>query len=649
MEKLKYPLLFSPITVNGKVFKNRILSAPIGDWVFSPENYIFDYGIDFFGERAAGGCASVLVGHTEVNTGTEFEESFGLYFNLCREPQGSAALAEFANAVRRHGAHVGVQINHSGANINGRPGQTYYAPSAAPARSEGVTIEEMPKEHIRYTIDRFVRCALRLKKAGFDMLMLHGGHGWLLQQFFSPETNRRTDEYGGSLENRCRFGVELVSAIREAVGPDFIIEYRISGIDPADDPQGFEELVTYLGKLEGMIDIVNVSSGVAGTNDAEKASHTFPSYLHKRGVNLALSAPLKQRIRTAVAVVGNISDPDFAEQVLADGKADFVSMARALTADPEFPKKARCGRAEDIRPCIGCYNCLEIMHGNHFYGCDVNPRVGREHSVAKVVKTLAPQKVVVIGGGVAGMEAALTADEMGHKVVLFEKSDALGGLLKLSDGDSVKYLLNRLKTYYVDRMARSAVDVRLNTEATVERIEAEEPDAIFLATGSVPIVPDIPGVHGKNVFTCLTAHEPGADLGQKVVIVGGNMVGCETALSLKARGKDVTVVEMTDRLYSDATDILGMSFAVKMRGIEQRTGTRCVEITDRGIVAEHGGQREIIEADSVLLAVGLRPVRDLAPSLSGYAGTYAELGDCVKPANVRQATRHGFYAARDLV
>ncbi|MGI5971498.1 MAG: FAD-dependent oxidoreductase [Oscillospiraceae bacterium] len=644
--ELKYPNLFKPAIVNGKYFKNRLLGAPLGIWTFSPENYIFDYSVEMFGEKAGGGVASVILGHTEVMTGTDEMEEFGLYFNLHKRPQGDAALAEFASAVKQHGAHVGVQINHSGMNIHGVPGRTYYGPSAV-QRDDGVIVKEMSRDKIKQTIGMFVDCALRLKNAGFDMVMLHGGHGWLLNQFFSPAFNRRTDEYGGSLDNRCRFGVELVSALREAVGKDFIIEYRISGIDPNEDPEGFEELVTYLGRLEGMIDIVNVSSGIAH-NSGEAATHTFPSYLNKRGTNLHLAAPLKKRIITAVAVVGNISDPEMAEQVIKDGTADFVSVARALIADPEFPKKARAGRPEDIRPCIGCYNCLETMHGNHFFGCDVNPRAGREHRIKKPVRAERPKKVVVVGGGPAGMQAALTASECGHRVTLFEKSGALGGLLKLTDGDSVKYLLNRLKNYFVAQIEKSGVDVRLNTEATAELVAAENPDVIINACGSMPIVPAISGVDGDNVFTCITAHESWEKLGQSVVIIGGNMVGCETAISLYKAGKKVTIVEMTDKLYSDANNILKPAFELNMRGITKLVGAKCTQILPDGIMVVKDGEEQKVEARSVILAVGMRSQRQLCDSLYSLAPEYFEVGDCIKPANVCQATRTACYAALDI-
>ena len=641
---MKYPNLFKPALVNNKYFKNRILGAPLGVWTFSPDNYIFDYSISLFAQRAAGGAASVMLGHSEVMTGTEELESFGLYFDFHKRPHGSAALAEFAYAVRQHGAHVGVQINHSGANIHGTPGKTYFAPSPR-ERDDGVIIKEMSREKIAETIAMYVDSAKRLKLAGFDMLMLHGAHGWLLDQFLSPQTNFRTDEYGGSFENRSRFGRELTEAVRQAVGDEFIIQYRVSGVDPRNNPERFGELVDYLKSIGSLIDIVDVSSGA--TQSEEKA-HTFPSYLDPRGTNLTLAEPLKAQLDIPVSVVGNISDPDFAEQVLADGKADFISMSRALVADPELPKKARCGHSEDIRPCIGCYNCLEIMHDTHFFGCDVNPRTGREHRIPKPAPVTNPKKVVIVGGGVAGMEAAVTADACGHKVILFEKSDSLGGLLKLTDGDSVKYLLNRLKNYYLTQIDKSNVEVRLNTEADANIVAAEQPDVVFLASGSEPAIPPIKGVDGANVFTCITAHDNKSSLGKRIIVIGGNMVGCETAISLHAAGKEVSIVEMTGKLHSDANPILELAFNLKMKDISTFTNARCTEIKDNGVIVETIDGLQFIPADSIVLAVGLKSRRELCDSLYTLGGNYAELGDCIKPANVRQAIRTAHYAALDI-
>lgn len=644
--ELKYPNLFKPIHVNGKYFKNRLLSAPIGAWMFSPENYVFDYAIDMYGDRARGGAASVILGHTEIVVGTPEADDFGLYFKLHERPQGSAGLAEFAYSVRQHGAHVGIQLNHSGANIHGKPGNTYYAPVDV-ERDDGVIVKAMDKAKIDYTIGQYKDCIDRMKTAGFDMVMLHGGHGWLLQQFLSPEINKRTDEYGGSLENRMRFPVEVVNAVREVGGPDFIIEYRVSGIDPEADPVGFEELVTFIKAIEDKIDILNISSGSINSDP----SHTFPSYLDPRGTNIELAAALKPRVSCAVAVVGNISDPDLAEKILADGTADFVSMARALTADPELPRKARCGNTEDIRPCIGCYNCLEVMHNTHFYGCDVNPRTGREHRIKPPQSVADPKKVVVIGGGPAGMEAALTASKCGHEVVLFEKSPALGGLLKITDNDPTKYLLNSLKNYYVAQVAKSRIKVRLNTEATKELVASEKPDAIILATGSLPIVPRIPGADGPNVYTAVTAHLPEAKLGKKVTIIGGNMVGCETAISLGRDGKEVTLIEMTGTLHNDSNAILDRSLDIHLgkAGVNCITNAKCTSIDPNGVTLElMGGAAQYIEADSVVLAVGMAPQRGLADELYAGAGIYFEAGDCIKPATLSQATRTGHYAALDI-
>jgi 2,4-dienoyl-CoA reductase-like NADH-dependent reductase (Old Yellow Enzyme family)/thioredoxin reductase len=636
MIEKKYPHLFSPFKVRNFIFKNRIVSAPVGAWVFSPRNFIFDYAISMFEAKALGGAAAVTVGHTEVNAEEDDTDGFGLYFNL-KNRQGIAALAEFAQAIQNHGSHASVQLNYGG----------NYGPSEVTPEFGPPTLA-MTEAKIMKTVDQFVESAKRLKQAGFDMCQIHGGHGWLLMSFLNPETNRRTDRYGGSLENRMRFPLMVVNAVRDAVGKNMMIEYRLSGYDPDTAPVLFEETVTFVKAIENEVDLVHVSAGTRG--DPSVRVGTFPTYLEPRGKNAPLAAALKKRVNIPIITVGAITEPETAEQIIAEGKADFVAMARALIADPELPNKARHGQEEDIIPCVNCYKCLDNMHHYHAVICSVNPRSGREHRVGEIVPAKISRKVTVVGGGPAGMQAAITAAERGHQVTLYEKSDALGGILKITDNDPLKNLLKRYKNYLIRQVAKHDVTVKLNTEATPALVEAGKPDAIIVAAGSRHFIPDIPGVKGKNVITAIDAHQLAAMLGKRVVVIGGNLGGCETALYLQTLHKEVTVVEMAKTLLTDTNmEIRGGIYTHLDKKTRCLTSARCTKITDQGIyVTYQDGNMEMIPADTVILVVGMQANDDVYKSMLDCAVDVIPVGDCVKPATVLEASRTAYFAALDI-
>jgi pyruvate/2-oxoglutarate dehydrogenase complex dihydrolipoamide dehydrogenase (E3) component len=340
-----------------------------------------------------------------------------------------------------------------------------------------------------------------------------------------------------------------------------------------------------------------------------------------------------------------------AEEIIADGKADFVAMGRGLIADPEWPNKARREQEEDIIPCIGCYNCLEEVHYNHYFGCDVNPVTGREHRIGELTPAKVSKKVAVVGGGPAGMQAAIVAAERGHTVTLYEKSNSLGGLLKITEGNPIKYLLKKYKDYLICQVDKHDIDVKLDTIATPAMVEAGAPDVVIVASGSTHIIPHIPGVDRKNTFTAVDSHKPDVNLGKSVVIIGGNLVGCETALYIKSLDKEPTIVEMTDRLYSDANPVLGYSIQrhLDKGGIRCLTNAKCTEISDQGAhIVLKNGNTEIILADSVVLAVGMESTVNTVDSMLDCALDVIPIGDCVKPGTVREASRTGYYTALDI-
>jgi NADPH-dependent 2,4-dienoyl-CoA reductase/sulfur reductase-like enzyme len=501
------------------------------------------------------------------------------------------------------------------------------------------------------TIGQFVTCAKQLKVAGFDICMIHGAHGWLPMQFLSADVNHRTDKWGGSLANRMRFPVMLVKAIREAIGDEMLIEYRVSGYDPLKQPALFEESVAFIKAIEDKVDLIHVSSGAIASQSTGGSGNTFPTYLEPRGLNIHLSEALKKRVSIPIAVVGNITDPAMAESIIPKGQADLVAVCRALIADPEWTNKVRRGQEAEIRPCIGCYNCLEVMHHNHYLGCDVNPRSGREHRFGEVTPAKNPRKVIVVGGGPAGLQTAITAAERGHKVTLYEKSGQRGGILKITDHDPLKFLVRDYKDYLVREVNKAGVAIKLNTEATPELVEAGHPDVVIVASGSSHIIPDIPGVDRPSVLTAIAAHQAGAKFGQHVVIVGGNLVGCETALFVRNLGKDVTIVEMTDKLHADANWAVSPSMQTHLErsGVRGITGVCCTAITGEGVKVEYAGAKtDIIPADTIILAVGMRSNSATFQALYNCAAEVIAVGDCIKPGTIRQASRTGYFTARDI-
>ncbi len=636
-----YPNLFSPFFVGKHFFKNRILAAPIGAWVFSPDNYIFDYAIDMFAEKALGGAAAVTVGHTEINYHEEDEDGFGLYFDL-RGRGGSAALSEFSRAVTSHGAHVSIELNYGGL-YKGKTENPRFGPSEY-TEADGTLIQEMTEEKIAHTIGQYAACAARMKQCGFDMVTIHAAHGWLPEQFLSGETNRRTDRFGGSLENRMRFSLMLLDAVRDAVGPDMMIEFRMGGADPATDPEEFEELLTFVHAIEDKIDLLHLSTGIG----AHSEERTIPTYFWPRAINLPYARALKDNgVKVPIAIVGAISDPETAERIIAEGIADFVAMGRSLIADPYFPKKAMEGHGEDIIPCIGCMNCLANMHITHSVVCSVNPRTGREHRVPASL-TPCTKRVVIAGGGPAGMQAAITAADRGCEVVIYEKSEKLGGLLNISENDPSKYLLHGFRDYLIRQVEKRNIRLELNTEANLQAIKSENPDAVLVAAGSEPILPDLPGLDHKGVFTAVEAYQHPDITGNRVVIVGGNLVGCELALFLKHLHREVTLLEMGDRIHSDANGPVGDAIDARMDRIAVLTGARCNSLDPGKVRYTINGAEHIIRADSVVLAVGMRCRTGLFLELWEAAPEVIPIGDCVRVSNVREAVHAGYYAAMDL-
>ncbi|MCL6476961.1 MAG: FAD-dependent oxidoreductase [Peptococcaceae bacterium] len=649
-----YPHIFSPYKIKNTTFKNRIFAAPLAANRVAIGGTPTQEGIDAYETRARGGFSQVTVSETFVDFEYAARHDHGLDLvspNMTTHHMESLYI--LTEAIKAHGAVASIQLNHVG-NVNHPDvlgGKNPIGPSRL-IRPDGVEVDEMDEEMIHRVAGNFAKACGAAKAFGFDMVMLHGGHGWLLSQFTSPLSNKRTDKWGGSLENRARFALLVLDKVRAEVGDDFLIEYRVSGDERVEGGMRLEETIEFCKMIQDKVDIIHVTAGIYHSHVETKA---FSSMFDPHGCNVDLAAAIKAAVRVPVVAVGGFNDPALAEQVIAEGKCDFVALGRQQFADPNWVNKALTGRADEIAPCLrcSCFNPLASSSGARPvpkpFTCTVNPWSGRELRMRWAPKPLSPKNVLVIGGGVAGMYAAITAAERGHKVTLAEKENKLGGLLWFTEVDPHKHDLKRYKDSLITRVSRLGVKVELNTEVTADYIKLKNPDAVICAVGSEPIVPRIPGI--ENAVQILEGYSNFEKLGRKIVIIGGGLVGCETGLYLAERGKTVHIVEMLDDVAVDSNDSHRRALIPRMKKVlTYDVGVKCTEITGSGIkVVDREGNERFIEADTVAYAAGMKARSDVVESLRNIVPWYVPVGDCVKARRVEQAVFEGFSAAMDIL
>jgi 2,4-dienoyl-CoA reductase-like NADH-dependent reductase (Old Yellow Enzyme family)/thioredoxin reductase len=639
-----YPNLFKPIKIKNVTFRNRIFSAP------NQTRFKDNIEIAFMEAKARGGAAQVTVGETPITS--KYVRQSSAYTFVLDDPHDMRLLAETALAIKTHGAVACIQLSHVGLYtiLHSKNDLNPIGPMGF-VRKDGVEVIAMDEAMIEETVEAYGIAAANVKRAGFDSCQVHGAHGWLLAQFLSPLTNQRKDIYGGSLENRARFPKAVVERIREKCGPDFLIEYRISGDELVDGGMRIESVIEFLKMIESTIDLAHISVGVHESRETVHRMFPHTSFT-EHGCNVYLAEAVKKAVNIPVMTVGGISDPDHAERILAEGKADIIAMGRALIADPELPNKARNGRRNEIIPCLRCNSCLTAVGYNDIITCAANPQTGRELRWQTAPRPSASRKVVVVGGGPAGMKAAITAAERGHDVTLLEKSDSLGGLLKISDHDPLRSDTRVFKNYLVNRTL-ALVKVRFNTDATPELVESLAPDVVIAAVGASPVIPTIPGARSERVITALDAYYDVAKVGEKVAVIGGGLVGCETGLYLAELGKNVTIVEMTEVLGDPVNWRHTVPLIMRMdktANLKYKTGLRCTEITPSGAkVIDKEGKEQIVEADTVVLAVGMQSDSDTVDRLRYCVPDFYPIGDCVKPQKILEAMQGGYFAALDIL
>ncbi len=640
-----YPNLFHPITIGRMRFRNRIWSAPNMMSHMDYQGRPSDSMIAYYREKAMGGAAVVTIGDTPVDRehGATNPRSFA-----CTE-ENLPMLSEMAKAIHEGGARASLELNHGGRTgiREANYGDANWMPwgPVDDVRWDGEKIHGMTPEEMDLVAEHYAHCAELLKTAGFDMCLLHGGHGWLLDQFLSPLYNTRIDEFGGSLENRAKFPLMVIERVRARCGPNFLIEYRMSGAEEIEGGLTKEEGIAFAKMLDGKVDIIHVSAAL-DTEDAQ-AVHTHPTMFLPHGVNVHYAADIKAAgVKTPVLTIGAITTPELAEQILAEGKADLIGMARPLIADPHLPEKAQHGHPEDIIPCLRCLDCLTGMQGGCNFACAVNPRSGREDRYDRIPAAKAKRKVLVVGGGPGGMKAAATAAERGHDVTLAEQSGQLGGLLKFTDYDNLKWDLMRLKNYLITQVEKSGAKVLLNTQVTADFIREGGYDAVIVAAGSTPSKPPIPGLdtaeHATTVYTKLE------NVGKRVAVLGGGLVGCETGLFLAEHGHDVTIIEMQPEIAPEANWMHreGMLQSFAKAPITVRTNLRVASVDSDGVTAiDEAGNAVKIPADTVVYAMGMRPNTAAVEALQDACIDVIPVGDCVQARRARHAMEEGFWAA----
>lgn len=634
----KIPKALTPVRIGNVLLKNRIVSAPTTMHSLSNgELYPTEDAISFFESRARAGVGMVTVAGLKVGKDVA-DDGQNTAWDV-NQPNHRNKLMELVERVHFYGAKISMEL--IGIFPEG------YTVSDGCSIMGWATGHEITREAMEAFKEEWAQAAADLVDCGFDAILIHSGHSVPLAQFLSPLTNKRTDEYGGSTENRCRYLIEILDAIRARVGNKLLIEVRISGTEFEEGGIDIDEGIRIGELIQDHLDILQVS---AGMHNPKWMTWVHPCGFRPPMPNVYVAEAFKKsgKIHVPIVTLGAIDSLESAERIIEDGKADLVTMARSLIADPELIHKGMAGKTEDVTPCIKCMRCHDSTVYGHHFQCAVNPTAGLETSLNKLVQEPGVcKKVAVIGGGPAGMKAACVAADRGHQVTLFEAEARLGGMLHYAGYFSFKYPVKDYMNWLIGQVNKRPIDVKLGTKATPETVQGY--DAVLVAIGAAPLILPVPGVEQAKIAIETLGHEE--ELGDSVVLIGGGQVGCETALHYAKLGKKVTVMEMQTELAPDASTTgrneLMTEIAAEPNFIPL-TGARCVSLTATSVTYEKDGKTETITADSVVLSAGMKAKTQEADSFIGTAQDFAEIGDCVRARTVEYATKEAYYAAVNL-
>ena len=631
---LKYPHLFSPLKINSIMVSNRITANPM--------NQTFE-------DKALGRPGVVVAGSVITQPGKSSWASADQPYAF--EKYQVEATRQRILIAHQGGAKASIEIAHAGQYARVKPGDFAIGPTGY-IRDDGVEVKAMNEDMMDEVVQWYVKTAKDAQSVGFDMIFLHFGHGWLAAEFLSPLFNKRTDEYGGTIENRMKFPLRILKEIREAVGPHYPIEMRISATEWMPGGIEFDDVRTFLKEAQKYIDLVQISCGLDIEHEANV--YTSTTNFSEHMPNAKYAKVVKEDLDILVSVVGAIMTPDEAEQLIANGVADMVALARPLTADPDWPVKALEGRTEDIIPCLRCLQCYHIATNRRNVGCSVNPRFANETWVPRTLpKADVRKRIVIIGAGPAGCKAALTAYQRGHEVILMEKNEHIGGAIHYVAMEHFKIDIKAYLQYLRTQIAKSDIDLRLNTEATPEMVKELNPDAIIVAVGAVPATPPIPGINQEHVINFYDAIEHEDKIGQNVVIIGGGTIGVEIGMELALlKEKNVTVVEMTGEYAAQGNMLYKIALRHKIeqaKTLNIMLETGCQEIISNGVhVKTKDGEEIFLPADTVIVATGVRANKIIAESFYGIVPQTYMIGDCEKPRKIQEATMEGYTIASAL-